>query len=196
MRPSNATSLFHRITAPFSSSSVIRNPVPRSAPEVAPMANRSRSRGSNRIRVPAQHGHDQSSHFLEDQPSAGEFEKCVGEDVIAHGGVKYRVDDLAKLPLAKLLDQMQAHEHAGDEIVAAGRKPRAASLQHGDALKQAAPENLIGAALNPADESPLNGGGEIPDSLGGNQKGQTVRRRCLRQQLSKPPGSKPRQSAV
>ena len=77
-----------------------------------------------------------------------------------------------KLPLASLLNKMQADEHAGNEIVAAGRQSRAASLQQGDSFHQAAPENLLGAAPHPADESPLDGGGEVLNSLRSNQKGQ------------------------
>ena len=84
----------------------------------------------------------------------------------------------------QLLEEVQADEEAGDEVVAAGGQAQAAAFQVPDAFQQVTVEDLAHAARDLFSKGPFKTGPEVLPPLAVQEKGEAFRRGSFLQRLA------------
>ena len=110
------------------------------------------------------------------RPRRARSRKVLEKRLSPRRGAEDRVDRGLEILAAQLLEEVQADEEAGDEVVAGGGQTQAAAFQAPDAFQQVAVEDLVHAALDLFSEGPLKTGPEVLPPLAVQEKGEAFRR--------------------
>ena len=84
----------------------------------------------------------------------------------------------------QLLEEVQAGEETGDEVVTGRGQAQAAAFQLADALQQTTVEELLSAPGDLGSEGPFKTGAEVLPSLAVQKKGEALRGGGLFQQVA------------